>query len=144
MFVHRVRRWTSVKPILIQRLVSSGELSHQSSATAPDEWKKGEAFAPSGYSVVQSMPKHTVLFLPVIEKTLDKLNKKRYVYTAVQGQRAVSAYFTSKQILPFSFAEQYRGLPICKGPISIIIFGLCPNILIFQRSFKLNILGTFL
>ena len=28
-------------------------------------------------------------------------------YTAVQRQNAVSAYFTSKQILPFVFAEQY-------------------------------------
>ena len=29
-----------------------------------------------------------------------------YMYTAVQSQKAVSAYFTSKQILPFGFAEQ--------------------------------------
>ena len=28
--------------------------------------------------------------------------------TAVQSQMAVSAYFTSKQILPFGFAEQNR------------------------------------
>ena len=28
-------------------------------------------------------------------------------YTAVQRQNAVSAYFTSKQILLFGFAEQY-------------------------------------
>ena len=27
-------------------------------------------------------------------------------HTAVQSQQAVSAYFTSKQILPFAFAEQ--------------------------------------
>ena len=27
--------------------------------------------------------------------------------TAVQSQKAISAYFTSKQILPFGFAEQY-------------------------------------
>ena len=30
------------------------------------------------------------------------------IYTAVQIQKAVSAYFTSTQILPFGFAEQYR------------------------------------
>ena len=29
-----------------------------------------------------------------------------YAYTAVQNQNAVSAYFTSEQILPFGFAEQ--------------------------------------
>ena len=29
------------------------------------------------------------------------------MHTAVQRQKAVSAYFTSKQILPFAFAEQY-------------------------------------
>ena len=28
-------------------------------------------------------------------------------YTAVQSQKAVSAHFASKQILPFVFAEQY-------------------------------------
>ena len=28
-------------------------------------------------------------------------------HTTVQSQKAVSAYFTSEQILPFSFAEQY-------------------------------------
>ena len=32
----------------------------------------------------------------------------RAVYTAVQSKNAVSAYFTSKQILPFDFTEQYR------------------------------------
>ena len=30
-----------------------------------------------------------------------------YIYTAMQSQKAVSAYFTSKQILPFGFAVQY-------------------------------------
>ena len=29
------------------------------------------------------------------------------MYAAVQSQKAVSAYFTSKQILPFGFAEQH-------------------------------------
>ena len=28
-------------------------------------------------------------------------------YSAVQKQKAVSAHFTSEQILPFAFAEQY-------------------------------------
>ena len=31
------------------------------------------------------------------------------LYTAVQRQKAVSAYFTSEQILPFGFARQYSG-----------------------------------
>ena len=31
-------------------------------------------------------------------------------YTSVQSQNAVSAYFSSKQILPFGFVEQYRGI----------------------------------
>ena len=34
--------------------------------------------------------------------------KAKHCYTAVQSHKAVSAYFTSKQILPFRFAEQYR------------------------------------
>ena len=29
-------------------------------------------------------------------------------YAALQSQKAVSAYFTSKQILPSGFAEQYK------------------------------------
>ena len=29
------------------------------------------------------------------------------MYTAVQSQKAVTAYFSSKQLLPFGFAEQY-------------------------------------
>ena len=29
-------------------------------------------------------------------------------YTAVQSQNAISAYFTSKQIQPFGFAEQHK------------------------------------
>ena len=33
--------------------------------------------------------------------------RSRAEYTAVQRQKAVSAYFTSKQILPSGFAEQY-------------------------------------
>ena len=31
---------------------------------------------------------------------------------AVQRQKAVSAYFTSKQKLPFAFAEQYGSSPL--------------------------------
>ena len=33
-----------------------------------------------------------------------------FQYADVQRQKAVSAYFTSKQILPVAFAEQYGGL----------------------------------
>ena len=33
-------------------------------------------------------------------------------YSAVQMQKAVSAYFTSDQILPFAFAGQYSGLTL--------------------------------
>ena len=40
-------------------------------------------------------------------------------YTAVQSHKAVSAYFTSKQILPFGFAQQYSDY--INSPISINI-----------------------
>ena len=40
-------------------------------------------------------------------------------YTAVQSQKAVSAHFTSKQILPFGFAQQYSDY--INSPISINI-----------------------
>ena len=32
------------------------------------------------------------------------------IYTPVQSQKAVSAYFTSEQILQFGFAEQYMNI----------------------------------
>ena len=37
---------------------------------------------------------------------LDKQHHTIYTNSAVQSQKALSAYFTSKQILPFAFAEQ--------------------------------------
>ena len=40
------------------------------------------------------------------------------MYTAVQSQKAVSAYFTSKQILPFGFAERYY---VRENPVIYII-----------------------
>ena len=33
-------------------------------------------------------------------------------YTAVQSQKAVTAYFSSKQLLPSGFADQYRQLDV--------------------------------
>ena len=30
-------------------------------------------------------------------------------YTALQSQKAVTAYFSSEQLLPFDFVEQYSG-----------------------------------
>ena len=41
-----------------------------------------------------------------IYKKRNGKHPKEYYNTAVQSQKAVSAYFTSKQILPFGFAEQ--------------------------------------
>ena len=41
------------------------------------------------------------------------------LYTVVQRQKAVSAHFTSKQILPFAFARQYYGSHL--GPPAIHI-----------------------
>ena len=37
------------------------------------------------------------------------------LHSAVQSQKAVSAYFTSKQILPFGFAGQHRHVIISGG-----------------------------
>ena len=37
--------------------------------------------------------------------TTEKGDIPRALYTALQSQKTVSAYFTSKQILPFGFAE---------------------------------------
>ena len=40
----------------------------------------------------------------------DHMTSYRYTYTAMQRQKAVSAYFTSKQILPFAFAFAIKEL----------------------------------
>ena len=45
-------------------------------------------------------------------------------YIAVQSQKAVSAYFTSEQILPFGFAEQSRPTGVHKVSIRVVILGL--------------------
>ena len=42
-------------------------------------------------------------------------------YTAEQSQKVVSAYFTSKQILPFGFVEQYTCIRTPYG----IIYSTC-------------------
>ena len=50
----------------------------------------------------------------------------REMYTAMQSQKAVSAYFTSKQILPFAFAVQYsQGVVLTLSP-QVISFKLSP------------------
>ena len=36
------------------------------------------------------------------------ISQNYWMYTFLQSQKAVSAYHTSKQILPFVFAEKYR------------------------------------
>ena len=45
-------------------------------------------------------------------------------YIVVQSQKAVSAYFTSEQILPFGFAEQSRPSGVHTVSIRVVILGL--------------------
>ena len=61
--------------------------------------KVGHSFHLSGHDI-------SVLFMSAI-LGLYILHYLVHTYTAVQSQKAVSAYFTSKQILPLGFAEQY-------------------------------------
>ena len=37
---------------------------------------------------------------------------QKHMYTAMQSQKTVSAYFTSKKILPFDFAKQHRDVQL--------------------------------
>ena len=46
------------------------------------------------------------------------LNKSNLIYTAVQSQKAVSAYFTSKQTLPFGFAASRHCLLAWQSSVS--------------------------
>ena len=48
--------------------------------------------------------KHKMNAFPILQYKINIY--VTYSSTAVQSQKAVSAYFTSKQILPFGFAEQ--------------------------------------
>ena len=66
--------------------------------------------------------------------------------TAVQSQKAVSAYFTSKQILPFGFAEQ-NSATLMPMPVRMLRFAITmrkhktmtndKNIAIFEKVFIL-------
>ena len=63
---------------------------------------------------IYSQCKDIIIFNRLMMAVLDELNFNLhlyssycYIYYAVQSQKAVSAYFTSKQILPFDFSEQY-------------------------------------
>ena len=49
-------------------------------------------------------------------------------YTAVQSQKAVSTYFSSKQILPSGFADQYIKGGVSREP------GVCDNWLLWLRQ----------
>ena len=52
-------------------------------------------------------------FTSILKTTDDLLlpGNMWYAYAAVQSQKAVSAYLTNEQILPFSFPEQYTFPP---------------------------------
>ena len=49
------------------------------------------------------------------------------MYTAVQSQKAVSAHFTSEQILHFSFADKCERIGVVRGQAKYIdlILGRC-------------------
>ena len=53
---------------------------------------------------------HNIMHILQREPTGVTVCTGRFMYTnyVVQSQKAVSAYFTIKQILPFAFAEQNR------------------------------------
>ena len=52
--------------------------------------------------------RYYVINLMVILDGPDGCVTTSYIYNAVQSLKAVTAYFSSKQLLPFSFAKQYR------------------------------------
>ena len=69
--------------------------------------------------VVMSAPVDPALIHEFSEFSAQILAACSWHVCAVQSQKAVSAYFTSEQILPFSFAEQNSGhsdltVPICR------------------------------
>ena len=53
----------------------------------------------------------------VLDGMAGLLDEEQYAiqYTAVQSQKAVSAHFTSEQILPFDFAKQYTPVSLSMG-----------------------------
>ena len=80
-----VESWTNLKPTLLQRLVSAGLSKF----------------------ILQFS---TVNLFVVSRASACKVMSDCYIvplYNVAQNQKAVFAYFTSKHILPFGFAEQY-------------------------------------
>ena len=75
----RRRRWTNIKTTFFQSIVLTGITSAQPSS---------------------------IIFVRCLKKLFNSLSGYVQIYSTAQSQRAVSAYFTSKQILPFAFAEQ--------------------------------------
>ena len=61
-------------------------------------------------------------YLPRVERTIHRA----YCGGTLQSQNAASAYFTSNQMLPFDFAEQY--LPIGTVPVYSYIPGYRPRV----------------
>ena len=58
------------------------------------------------FFTVMDMWTQDYVFAAILAYILDAVCTPTRISTAVQSQKAVSAYFTSKQILPFGFADQ--------------------------------------
>ena len=65
------------------------------------------------FSNLKTFPPIQLVCMTIIRKHVQyEIMYNNIIHTAVQSQKAISAYFTSNQILPFSFAEQYMHLPL--------------------------------
>ena len=64
-----------------------------------------------------------------------------WAYTAVKSQKAVSAYFTSKQILPFGFAEQFRGQVNQQDAAEHLFQDMILNSITFMTDSTLTMIG---
>ena len=103
MLVHRLWRWASIEPALVKSLVFFGS----------EQFLTGSACELLRQAVVW---KQTSFAIEMAAAGLRRVttyeaqgpSRPLALYNAVQSKMAVSAYFTSKQILPFGFAEQGR------------------------------------
>ena len=85
MLVHRLRRRPTIKPALVGCLM----------------WGYT-------YSMRVYVYSDTMLVSPVVPRTMTPvLLIQERCHAAMQSQKAVTAYFSSEQLLPFDFAERY-------------------------------------
>ena len=94
---HNIKWWTQLSRAVIN--------------SAMHMWTAATAYMESKHLLLLTFPCRIVVAFDRSPMTITKLHWSQSKGKRPISQKAVSAYFTSKQILPFGFAEQYTLQP---------------------------------